>query len=202
MNRIVALLLTLLIGLAAQAQDLAQAVRQQLAQPPVLRGEFEQSKQVQGFAKPLVSRGSFLVARERGVLWATKTPFASQLRLTRDEILATQGNGAVAFRLDASKEPAVRVINGLMFSLLNGDLGGLEQHFKIEGTADAKGWSLQLTPRNGAIAKLMNRIDLAGDKHVRSIRIEEANGDKTTIRFSAQASEPATLSAEEARRFE
>jgi len=195
-------LLLMLFCLGAQAQDLAQSVRQQLVQPPVLRGEFEQSKQVQGFARPLVSRGSFIVARERGVLWITRTPFPSQLRLTRDEILATQANGAVAFRLDASKEPAVRVINGLMFSLLNGDLGGLEQHFKIEGSADAKAWALVLTPKAGAIARLMNRIELAGDRHVRSIRIDEANGDKTTIRFSAQASEPATLSAEEARRFD
>lgn len=199
------MLRALLLALAcfsAQAQDLAQSVKQQLAQPQVLRGEFEQSKQVQGFAKPLVSRGAFLVARERGVLWTTRTPFASRLRLTRDEILATQGNGAVAFRLDASKEPSVRVINGLMFSLLNGDLGGLEQHFKIEGNADAKAWSLVLTPKSSALAKLMNRIELAGDKHVRSIRIDEANGDKTAIRFSGQASEPAVLSAEESKRFE
>ncbi len=59
------------------APDLAASVRQQLVQAPVLRGEFEQSKQVQGFSKPLISRGSFIVSRERGVLWLTKTPFAS-----------------------------------------------------------------------------------------------------------------------------
>ena len=178
-----------------------QAVRERLVQVPVLRGEFEQSKQVQGFAKPLVSRGSFLVARERGVLWQTRTPFASQLRLTRDEIVATQ-NGAVAFRLDASKEPSVRVINGLMFSLLNGDLGGLAEHFRIEGAAEGRAWRLQLVPRQAALARLMNRIELAGDQHVRSIRIDEANGDRTAIRFSAQSSEPAALQADEAARFD
>jgi len=181
--------------------DLSQAVRERLQQVPVLRGEFEQQKQVQGFAKPLVSRGSFVVARERGVLWQTRTPFASQLRLTRDEIVATQ-NGAVAFRLDAGKEPAVRVINSLMFALLNGDLSGLAEHFKIEGTTEGKGWALQLTPRQAALAKLMSRVELGGDQHVRSIRIDEANGDKTVIRFSAQSSEPAKLTVDEAARFD
>jgi hypothetical protein len=202
MLTVIRALLLAFVCLGAQAQDLAKSVHEQLVQPPVLRGDFEQSKQVQGFAKPLVSRGSFLVARERGVLWTTKTPFASQLRLTRDEILATQSGGAVAFRLDASKEPAVRVINSLMFALLRGDLGSLAEHFKIEGNADAKGWSLLLTPKTSALAKLMSRIELAGDKHVRNIRIDEANGDRTTIRFSAQTSEPAALTADEAQRFE
>ena len=200
-----ALILALMLscGSAHAAQDLALtlAVRERLAQPALLRGEFEQQKQVQGFAKPLVSRGSFVVARERGVLWLTRTPFASQLRLTPSEIVATQ-NGAVAFRLDASKEPSVRVINGLLFALLNGDLAGLAEHFKIEGTAEGKAWALQLMPRQAALAKLMGRIELAGDSHVRSIRIDEANGDKTVIRFSAQNSEPAKLTAEEAARFD
>lgn len=201
MKRIWLLTLALFFSPAYAAQDLAAAVRERLQQVPVLRGEFEQLKQVQGFAKPLVSRGSFVVARERGVLWQTRTPFASQLRLTRDEIVATQ-NGAVAFRLDAGKEPAVRVINGLMFALLNGDLSGLAEHFKIEGTAEGKVWALQLTPRQAALAKLMSRVELGGDQHVRSIRIDEANGDKTVIRFSAQNSEPAKLTGDEAARFD
>ena len=199
--RFIALLFALLIGSAHAAPDLAQSVRERLTQAPVLRGEFEQSKQVQGFSKPLVSRGSFVVARERGVLWLTKTPFASQLRLTRDEIKATQ-NGAVAFRLDASKEPSVRVINGLMFALLNGDIGGLAEHFKIEGSVDGKSWQLHLTPRSSALAKLMAGVDLSGEAQVRSIRISEASGDTTAIRFSAQRTEPAQLTSDEARQFE
>lgn len=202
MKRRLFMALPVLCGGAAEArQDLTRLVRERLLQAPVLRGEFEQQKQVQGFAKPLVSRGSFLVARERGVLWQTRTPFASTLRLTRDEIVATQ-NGAVAFRLDASKEPSVRVINGLMFALLNGDLTGLAEHFQIDGASEGGAWQLQLTPRQAALAKLMNRIELSGDRHVRSIRIDEANGDRTAIRFSAQTSEPARLTADEAGQFD
>ncbi|MCV2350881.1 outer membrane lipoprotein carrier protein LolA [Paucibacter sp. Y2R2-4] len=182
--------------------ELAAAVRERLQQPAVLRGDFEQSKQVQGFAKPLLSRGDFIVARERGVLWRTKTPFASNLRLTRDEIVATQGNGAVAFRLDAGKEPSVRIINGLMFSLLNGDIAALSEYFRIEGQIDGRRWQLQLQPRQAALSKLFKAIELNGDSHVTSIRLDEANGDLTQLRFSAQRSEPARLSADEAARFD
>jgi len=201
MSRWIGVLLVLCCLAPLQAADLAAAVRERLAQPPVLRGSFEQSKQVAGFKKPLLSRGDFLVARERGVLWRTQQPFAGVLKLTRDEIVATQG-GEVAFRLDAGKEPSVRVINGLLFSLLNGDVSGLAEHFRIEGETSGRSWRLLLTPKQAALAKLMAKVEMAGDQYVRSIQIDETNGDKTGIRFSAQSVEPAKLSAEEAARFD
>jgi len=181
--------------------NLASEIRARLAQPEVLRGEFEQSKSVPGFAKPLVSRGDFLVSRERGVLWRTREPFASELRLTRKEIQSRQG-GAVNFKLDADKEPAVKMINGLMFALLAGDVAQLGELFSLNGQVQAKSWQLKLAPKQAALASLLSRIELQGDSHVRRILIDEANGDQTQIRFSQQSSEPAQLSATERARFD
>ena len=58
-----------------------------------------------------------------------------------------------------------------------------------------------LTPKQAAFAKLIRSIQLQGDRHVREIAIDEANGDLTRIVFSAQASDPAQLSADEQQRF-
>ncbi|MEJ2791896.1 outer membrane lipoprotein carrier protein LolA [Iodobacter sp. LRB] len=196
-----AVVLLSLFTLSSHAADLAASVKERLAQPGVLRGDFEQNKQVSGFKKPLVSRGDFLVARDLGVLWRTKTPFASVLRLSRDEIVATQ-DGAVAFRLSASKEPSVRMINGLLFSLMNGDVSSLGELFKIEGGVNGKAWQLTLTPRQAALGKIMRKIELSGDQFVRRILLDEANGDQTAIQLSAQNTEPARLSGEERARFE
>ncbi|MFZ6649489.1 outer membrane lipoprotein carrier protein LolA [Undibacterium sp. TJN25] len=206
-NRLLRPILPILAMLAlsflpmSHAADLAASVRGALVQSPVLRGEFEQSKQVAGFKKNLLSRGDFLVAREHGVIWRTREPFASLLKLTRDEIVATQG-GEIAFRLSASKEPSVRIINGLMFSLLNGDIQSLAEHFRVDGSASGKTWKLLLTPRNPALSKMISQVELAGDQYVRNINIAEANGDKTSIHFFAQSTEPAKLSPEEAARFD
>jgi outer membrane lipoprotein-sorting protein len=185
----------------ASAADLASTVRAQLSQPAVLRGAFEQSKQVAGFSKPLLSSGDFVVARERGVLWNTRTPFASQLKLTRKQIVATQ-NGQVSFQLSASQEPTVRVINSLMFSLLSGDVGALGQQFKISGSSGAQGWKLVLTPLQPGLSKVMSQITLSGDKYVRRIEIVEASGDITRIRFAAQQASQAPLGAEESAQFD
>ncbi|MDW5416442.1 outer membrane lipoprotein carrier protein LolA [Iodobacter sp. CM08] len=190
------------LTLSVQATDLAASVKERLTQPAVLRGYFEQNKQVAGFKKPLISRGDFIVARDKGVLWRTKTPFAGTLRLSRDEIVAKQGDGEVAFRLSASKEPSVRMINGLLFSLLNGDVSSLGELFKIEGSVNGKSWQLLLTPKQAALGKIMRKIALSGDQFVRQIDLDEASGDQTTIRFTAQNTEPAKLSSDEMARFE
>ena len=194
-------MLCLLFAVPAQASDdVVAAVKAQLDQPEVLRGNFAQSKQIEGFSKPLLSSGDFIVSRERGVLWRTAKPFPSVLKLTRDEIVASQGN-AVTFRLSADSEPSVRIINGMMISLLNGDVAGLDQQFTMSGTTTAGAWSLDLKPKQAAFAKLIRAIALKGDAHVREIAIDEANGDNTQIRFSDQISVPEMLSADELERF-
>ncbi len=190
----------LLASANACAVDLITAVTEHLVAAPVLRGQFEQSKQVAGFKKPLVSEGDFLIARDEGVIWRTRSPFPGELRLTRDSISASQ-NGAVTFHLDANAEPGVRLINGLLFALLEGQMKVLGEQFEIDGEIHGTNWQLLLTPRDAQLARLMRRIELSGDQFVRHIEIAEANGDRTSIRLSAQSSDPAALTAAEVARF-
>jgi len=175
---------------AHAAPDLAQAVRERLQQPEWLRGDFTQAKKVPGFAKPLVSSGNFFAARGRGVLWRTVKPFASELRLTQNEIRATQG-GQTAMKLDASREPAVRVINTLMFALLNGDVSGLAELFELSGSTKGAGWQLALVPKPGALQQVLKKVGLEGDGFVRRIQLFEANGDESLIQLSNQRTDGA-----------
>ena len=69
------------VPLAMAADPLAQ-VRSQMAQVPVLRGDFTQEKQVAGFKNPLRSNGRFLLARHKGVVWTTTAPFPSEIVIT------------------------------------------------------------------------------------------------------------------------
>jgi len=170
----------------AWAEDSAALVRElqsRLTQPAWLHGEFEQGKQVPGFKKPLVSRGDFVVARGKGVVWRTKQPFASELRLTRDQVRASQ-NGVTSFQLDASREPALRTINTLMFALLNGDMASLAELFTLQAQLQPRTWQLALTPRQPALQQFLQRVELEGDAFVRRLVILETSGDRSTIAFS------------------
>jgi hypothetical protein len=130
-----------------------------------------------------VSGGNFVAARGRGVVWRTLKPFASELRLTQNEIRATQG-GQTALRLDAAREPAVRVINTLMLALLNGDVSGLAELFEVGGSVKAGGWQLALVPRAGALQQVLRKVELEGDAFVRRIQLFEANGDESLIQLA------------------
>lgn len=171
------------LAAAGAVPDLAKAVRERLQQPDWLRGEFTQTKKVAGFAKPLVSQGEFVLARGRGVLWRTTTPFASELRLTRDEIRATQA-GHTSMRLEAAREPAVRVIGTLMFSLLNGDVSDLVELFDLGGVVKGAAWQLSLKPKPGPLQQVLMNIELEGDNLVRRIHLFEANGDDSLIQLA------------------
>jgi hypothetical protein len=178
-----ALLVSLLPSGAMAQPDLAQAVRERVQRPEWLRGDFTQTKKVPGFARPLVSTGHFVAARGRGVLWRTLKPFASELRLTQYEIRATQG-GQTAMRLDAAREPVVRLITTLMFSLLNGDVTGLSDIFELSGQTRNATWQLALVPKPGGLQQVLQRVELEGDGFVRRIELFEANGDESLIQLA------------------
>lgn len=186
------LVLACVLGCAtAGASELVAGVRARLAEAPVLRGEFEQKKTVAGFKKPLVSRGGFLLWREKGVLWDTRTPFPSTLTLTRTSLSAQQGTGGAAYTLDASREPALAAMNELLFALLSGDVATLATRFRVEGELVGKeGWRLVLTPTEAGLSRIFRRIQLEGDRYVRQVQLEESRGDSSVIQFSNLAQTP------------
>ena len=190
--------LTLVVGTASAhaAAPIAQ-IGAMLAKPEQLCGRFDQTKRLAGMKKPLVSTGRFCVVAGKGVLWRTLKPFASTLRLTRDEIIHMQGD-RVSMRLDASQEPTVRMINGVLFSLLGGDLGQLESLFDVNGSITGQTWKVDLKARNAALARAVGSISLEGGAHVRAIQMNEESGDQTAIIFSDIKTGPGAALPEEA----
>jgi hypothetical protein len=162
----------------------AEKIQSMLARPQVLCGRFDQQKQLVGLKKPVVSNGRFCVVANKGVLWRTLQPFPNTLKITRDEIIQFNGE-RVAMRIEARQEPAVRMINSVLFALLAGDLEPLQKVFEIEGAVQEKSWSVKLKPRDGGFGKVISSISLTGGVYVRSIVISETSGDHTEIEFSA-----------------
>lgn len=172
------------LAMPAHAKEV-DGVRARLAKPAVLRGQFEQQKQLQSFRNPLTSSGDFLLLRDRGVTWNTRQPFASSTRLTRRKLLATMPDGSTQVLVDASSSPAMAAVNALLMALVAGDLDALAMRFTLKETLRADGgWSLTLQPRDAALKQAFSRIVLDGDRYVRGVEIIEPAGDRTRIRFS------------------
>lgn len=182
--------------LSAHAAAPVAKIQEMLARPPVLCGRFDQTKQLMGIKKPLLSNGRFCVVSGKGVLWRTLQPFPNTLRLKRDEIVQMQGD-RVAMRLDSKQEPVVRMINSVLFSLLAGDLSQLETLFELDGSIQGNTWKVGLKAREPALAKAIGVLALSGGAYVKSVTINEASGDRTEITFSGMQSGAGAMSAEE-----
>jgi outer membrane lipoprotein-sorting protein len=187
---------------AAPAADVARLLHERLKVAPVLKGEFEQTKTLKGFRNPLVSRGEFLVARGQGVWWHTLQPFESTLVVTKTRLFTRNADGSAGNLMDAQAEPGLQQVNELIFSLLAADLDVLADKFTVAAQpVGAAGWTLTLTPRDPNLAKFLVRATLSGERDVQAVRIEEARGDSTQIRFSRQVPSGA-LAPDEAARFQ
>ena len=191
-----------LAGGSARAQtapDLLAEIGRRLENPAVLRGEFEQTKSIKGFKRPLVSHGSFVMARDKGVQWITTQPFASTVVVTRERLL-TLGESGASRQIDTRQEPGLRAVNEMLMALLAGDVKALAERFLPEGALQgAQGWRLTLKPREAVLAGFITRIELEGSRHVDTVNLQEASGDASRIRFFNHAA--SSLSPAEARRF-
>jgi len=186
----------------AHAGDLLGDVAARLADAPVIRGQFEQTRRLAGFSNPLVSRGDFVLARGRGVVWNTREPFPSSLLVTPDRLVMRGADGKVQQQMQADSQPAMRVVGESMIAVLRGDLRSLQTRFEVTGKLVGKsGWALTLIPADAGMRRVFTRIELAGDRFVRNVRLEEGSGDSTVVRM-IDPSAADRLTAAEEQRFE
>lgn len=165
----------------------------------VIRGDFEQTKAIKGFKKPLLSRGRFLIARSQGIQWLTLEPFPSTLVVTRERLMTVTEGGVQ--QMDARQEPGLSAVNELLMAVLGGDLRALSNRFQVEGGLQgAQGWRMTLVPKDAALRRFIARIDMEGGRHVQLVQLTEGSGDESRIRFAHHSS--TSLTPAEAARFQ
>jgi hypothetical protein len=203
---VTSLLVGLLSLMVVRAQDdpALGRIQKMVSRAPIMCGAFEQQKTLVGLKRPVRSSGRFCVVSESGVLWNTMLPFASTLRLSREEIVQSEGD-RVKSRLSARQEPTVGVISDLLFSVLAGDFKRLQTDFRIEAAAETGTlWRVKLTPKNPKnrdLRRVIASIELRGNDYVRQITLAEASGDHTAISFTDISTGESALRPDELRAF-
>ena len=150
------------------------------------------------FKKPLQTRGRLVFARGQGVIWQIDAPLKLTYVLGEDRIVEISEDGIAQVRT-ARDIPGLAQVGSLFRALLGAQTEALAELFTItpEGAIDA--WHLTLVPKPGPIAQAMREIRMSGNRHVERIRIEEANGDSTTLVFRNLREDRALLPAERER---
>ncbi|MFJ2487574.1 outer membrane lipoprotein carrier protein LolA [Pseudomonas sp. NPDC087639] len=168
----------LAVSSLANAFDLQQ-LSEQLAKPDVIHGQFIQEKHLRALPQPLISKGSFVLAKNHGLLWLLKTPLQQDYRISAKGIARRDGNG---WQLLPNKSAGAEQ-NRLFLAVLQGDSSGLQRDFELALSGDAQKWKLTLTPRSMLLKQVFNQINIDGGELVQTIELLETQGDSTVLRM-------------------
>ncbi len=184
------LLLFLLSINCCNADDVLIAINKQLTKAPITQGKFQQEKRLKFLTKPLMSDGLFTYQQGKGVIWKTQTPVQTTMLITDSAMLTGEGKQAMP--------PA---FGDIFKALLGGELQRLQQNFDITGTNQKSSWTLQLTPKDDMLKKVISHINITGDLEVRDWELQETGGNLTRIHFTDIA-HPNRLSSTQQTDFE
>lgn len=175
-------------------------LQKQLSEHDIVRGNFEQSRNMVVFNKPLMSSGHFLLSKQKGLLWQQTKPFAVSLTLTQDKLRQQFAQQAPEL-MSAKNNPMVFYFSHLFLSLFKGDTQALTQEFDLKITGNTNNWQLALTPKKAPLNLVFSSIQLTGGDYINTLKLTENRGDKTQITFKQQRSIPASLTVDEQSAF-
>ncbi|WP_323163900.1 outer membrane lipoprotein carrier protein LolA [Pseudomonas atacamensis] len=176
----------------ANAFDLQQ-LSEQLAKPDVIHGQFIQEKHLRALPQPLISKGSFVLAKNHGLLWLLKTPLQQDYRITANGIARRDSNG---WQLLPNKSAGAEQ-NRLFLAVLQGDSSGLQRDFELALSGTAQQWQLTLTPRSVLLKQVFKQINIDGGALVQTIELLETQGDSTLLRMQDSTAEQPLSEAEQ-----
>ncbi|MBL0952483.1 MAG: outer membrane lipoprotein carrier protein LolA [Pseudomonas sp.] len=181
MKRFLGAALGLFLTAAAQlalAFDLDQ-LSEQLGKPKVVRGSFIQEKHLRALPQPLTSRGTFVLAKDYGLLWLLERPLQQDYRID-DQGIARRTEQGWQF---IAQQSATAQQNRLFLAVLKGDSSGLRQDFDLSLSGSADNWQLDLTPRSVLLKQVFKAIVISGGALVQRIELQETQGDSTVLRL-------------------
>jgi hypothetical protein len=137
--------------------------------------------------QPLVSTGSLLFFRERGVIWQIDKPYKATYVITDAGVAEVDANGQRVTTHSAQGTRGVAQVSKMMRAMLGGDLSALYSQFDVEAQGSAAQWRMQLTPNQPQIAQSIKGLAMSGGDYLQSLRITLANGDITQLDFTKSA---------------
>ncbi|CAN7455712.1 LolA family protein [Paraburkholderia sp. DD10] len=166
---------------------LVSQIASHLAQAKGVRAQFTQTQTLAAMKQPLVSTGSLLFFRERGVIWRIDTPYQATYVITDSGVTEVDANGRRVTARGAQGTRGVAQVSKMMRAMLGGDLSALYSQFDVQAEGSAAQWRMQLTPNQPQIAQSIKGLQMNGGDYLQSLRITLANGDITKLDFAKSA---------------
>jgi outer membrane lipoprotein-sorting protein len=163
---------------------LVSQVASRLAQTKGVRAQFTQTQTLSAMKQPLVSTGTLVFFRERGVIWRVDTPYKATYVIGDAGVSEVDANGKRINTKSAQGVRGVAQVSKMMRAMLGGDLSALYSQFDVDAQGTPSQWKLDLKPNQPQLAQSIKGLQMTGGEFLQSLRITLANGDVTQIEFA------------------
>ena len=165
--------------LVPQTRATFDTVCANLAEKPIVKGNFEQEKYLSRLNRSLTSSGNFIIATKKGMVWETLKPFPSTMIMGKDFIMQSRPDGRKSV-LSAQGNETFTQMSDVISMVFSGQSQGLLQNFEVYFSGSVSDWTMGLLPKNSVFASFILKITMGGGSAIGSIRLFEPGGDTTT----------------------
>jgi len=169
--------------LTPQTRTAFNTVCANLAEKPIVKGNFEQEKHLNRLNRSLISSGNFIIAAEQGMVWETLKPFPSTMIMGNNFIMQSRPDGQKTV-LGAQGNETFTQMSVIISSVFSGQAQRLLENFEVYFFGSVSNWNMGLIPKDSVFASFVTKITMSGDFAIRSIRLFEQNGDVITYTLS------------------
>lgn len=169
----------------AQAAEV-RAILEPLQQHTSVTAAIRQVKVMRAFTRPQEAHGRLIVLPPRRLRWEYTTPFRATLVLSGDRVTMAYPELGRRRTIDLNQDPGLKSVLDAILFFMEADPNAVIERFEVTIAAGAQ-TRLQLVPRAEAVRALLARVDVVVDTErnvLTSIRLEEPDGDHTTLTFS------------------
>jgi len=174
------------LALCSLALTCAGAAAAGPAAPPAnFAADFVQTRTLPGFSTPLVSHGDMGYDANHGFHWEINSPYHYVFEMNGKQAHEELPDGSKR-DLDPDQTPWLAAVEHIFISALSGNRAELQRYFSLASRpASGGGNELTLTPKPGAIANAISRIEVTESAPGRPQHLEifETSGGHMDIRF-------------------
>jgi len=161
----------------ASATARAMARVRSLARPPPARTDYTEVRFIGMLDRALVLRGEMAWLGGQRLERSVVAPAPETISVDDGHAtLRRAGRDPVTLPLD--RAPALKNLLDSFVALLSGDAAALARRFTLQAYGDDQAWTLDMTPRDAAVAKRIRDVSVDGSgKTLRCMRVDAIDGD-------------------------
>ena len=178
--------------------DQLEDVYKRISAHPVTKGEFTQEQYIKVANRSLISRGNFVMAADKGVIFEIAEPFPSSMVVTEDKLVQTLSGNVVAV-MDGKENAMFKNIAKIIHSVFSNDVQVLRDNFQVSVTGGPKD-VLELVPKDPLLSMMFLKITLAVGDSIDSVSVIETGGNWENYNFNNK-SFPEKLTSDEEQRL-